>query len=68
MKIRLADSLTVNSIVSPELGRLLSVRVRKQHTVVVNLPTTVIKGYRLELVVTYSARSSRRKSTARPSR
>ncbi len=54
LKIRLADSLNVDSIVSPELGRLLSVRVRKQNTVVINLPTTVIKGYRLELVVTYS--------------
>jgi hypothetical protein len=54
LKIRLADSLAVESVVSPELGRLLSVRVRNQHTVVVNLPTTVIKGYRLELVVSYS--------------
>ena len=54
LKIRLADSLNVDSIVSPELGRLLSVRVRKQNTVVINLPATVIKGYRLELVVTYS--------------
>ena len=54
LKIRLADSLAVESILSPELGRLLSVRVRKQNTVVINLPATVIKGYRLELVVTYS--------------
>jgi hypothetical protein len=54
LKIRLADSLAVASIVSPELGRLLSVRVRKQNTVVINLPTTVVKGYRLELVVAYS--------------
>jgi hypothetical protein len=54
LKIRLADSLNVESVVSPELGHLLSVRVRKQDTVVINLPTTVIKGYRLELVVTYS--------------
>ncbi len=54
LKIRLADSLAVKSIVSPELGRLLSLRVLRQHTIVVNLPATVIKGYRLELVVTYS--------------
>jgi hypothetical protein len=54
LKIRLADSLGVQSIVSPELGRLLSVRVRKQNTVVINLPTTVIRGYRLELIVAYS--------------
>ena len=54
LKIRLADPLVVESIVSPEFGRLLSVRVRRQNTIVINLPTTVIKGYRLELVVTYS--------------
>jgi len=56
LKIRLADSLNVDSIISPELGRLLSVRVRNQNTVVINLPTTVIKGYRLELIVRYSGR------------
>ena len=54
LKIRLADSLAIRSIVSPELGHLLSVRVRKQNTVVVNLPTTAVKGYRLELIVTYA--------------
>jgi hypothetical protein len=54
LKIRLADSLAVQSIVSPEFGRLLSVRVRRQNTVIVNLPVTAIKGYRLELIVTYA--------------
>ncbi len=54
LTIRLADSLAVQSVVSPEFGRLLSVRIRRQNTFVVNLPTTVVKGYRLNLTVTYA--------------
>ncbi len=66
LKIRLADSLAVKSVVSPEFGRLLSVRVRKQNTIVVNLPATVIKGDRLQLVV--SVRGHARAAGDRPRR
>lgn len=54
MTVRLAESLAVESIVSPQLGRLLSVRVRNQNSLVVNLPTNVMKGYRLDLDIAYA--------------
>jgi hypothetical protein len=54
LTIRLADSLAVQSVVSEEFGRLLSVRVRKQNGCVVNLPSAVAKGSGLHLTVTYA--------------
>jgi hypothetical protein len=54
LSIRLAESLAVQSVVSPQLGRLLSVRVRNQNSVVVNLPTVIMKGYRMDLDVAYA--------------
>ena len=40
----------------PRLGRLLTVRVRDQNSIVVNLPTTLVKGFRLNLEVLYTGR------------
>lgn len=54
LTVRLAEPLAVQSVVSKELGRLLCVRVRNQNSLVVNLPTTVIKGFRLTLLINYS--------------
>ena len=54
--LKLADSLGVQGVVSPELGRLLTVRVRDQNSIVVNLPTTLVKGFRLHLEVLYAGR------------
>src|SRR6266511_1647080 len=56
LTLKLADTLTVQSIVSYELGRLFAVRVKNQNTVVVNLPTTLTRDAQLTLTVTYSGR------------
>jgi hypothetical protein len=54
--LKLADSLNVQSIVSNELGRLFGIRVKNQNTVVVNLPSAVLKDTTLTLTVIYSGR------------
>ena len=38
LTLRLADTLTVQSIISDEYGRLFGIRVNNQNLVVVNLP------------------------------
>jgi hypothetical protein len=54
LTLRLADSLTVQSVVSAEFGRMLSVRVRNRDSVVVDLPRTLTRGARLHLLVAYA--------------
>jgi hypothetical protein len=54
--LKLADSLDVQAVISRELGRLLCVRVRDQNSVVVNLPATLISGFRLNLEILYAGR------------
>jgi hypothetical protein len=54
--LKLSDALEVKAITSRELGRLLSVRVRGQDSVVVNLPATLVRGFRLNLEVLYGGR------------
>jgi hypothetical protein len=56
LTLRLAESLTVNGIFSPEFGRLLSLRVRNQANVVVTLPAVAIRGTEITLLVSYSGR------------
>jgi hypothetical protein len=56
ISLRLAESLAVHSVVSPEFGRLFSVRVRNQNTVIVTLPAPVARDTELSLIVTYSGR------------
>lgn len=59
LNLRLADTLTVSSITSKELGRLLFLRVRNQNAVVVNLPTLVSRDSELTLNVRYQGRLER---------
>jgi hypothetical protein len=54
--LRLAEPLTVSSVVSDELGRLLFLRVRNQNAIVVNLPSPVGRDFTLTLNVAYRGR------------
>jgi hypothetical protein len=54
--LKLADSLTVQSIVSSEQGRLFGVRIKNQNSVIVNLPVALARDSTLTLTVTYSGR------------
>jgi Peptidase family M1 domain len=56
LTLRLADSLTVRSVTSPQFGRLLHLRVLGQNNVLVGFPATVVSETDLDLVVTYSGR------------
>lgn len=56
LTIRLAEPLVVSNIVSLELGRLLHLRVRNQNTIIVNLPTTLMRDTDLTLVISYAGR------------
>jgi hypothetical protein len=57
--LKLAESLTVNSVVSAEFGRLMFLRVRNQSAIVVNLPEPVTRGFTLTLDVSYQGRMTR---------
>ena len=54
--LKLAESLTVNSIISEELGRLLFLRVTNQNAVVINLPSPAARDDELTLHVSYQGR------------
>jgi hypothetical protein len=56
LTLRLADSLVVRSITSPQFGRLLHLRVVGQNNVLVGFPGTIVQNADLELVVTYGGR------------
>jgi hypothetical protein len=56
LTLRLADPLTVQSIVSYEYGRLFGIRVKNQNTIVVNLPAPLGRGSELTLTITYAGR------------
>ncbi len=56
LTLRLAESLVPRSIFSPGMGRLLSLRVKGQNSVVVNLTRTLSRGDAFTLIVTYSGR------------
>jgi hypothetical protein len=56
LTLRLAEALTVRSVSSRELGRLLFLRVIGQNSLIVNLPETVVEGTELLLDVVYSGR------------
>lgn len=53
LTLKLSDQLTVRSINSDELGRLLFLRVRNQNAIVVNLPSAVGRDVELTLDVAY---------------
>jgi hypothetical protein len=54
LTVRLDDGLAVRSVSAEELGRLMPLRVRGRHAVVVTLPTIVTRDTRLTLFFTYS--------------
>src|SRR5262249_55707607 len=54
--LKLADPLTVQSIISNEFGRLFGVRVKHQNTIVVNLPAAVLRDTTLTLTISYAGR------------
>jgi len=56
LTLRLADSLVVRSVTSPQFGRLLHLRVVGQNNVLVGFPATVVSETDLELVITYGGR------------
>jgi hypothetical protein len=56
LTMKLADSLTVRSIVSTEYGRLFGIRVKNQNSLVINLPATIPRDKELTLTVTYAGR------------
>lgn len=56
LTLRLADSLAVRSVTSPQFGRLLHLRVVGQNNVLVGFPATVVQDTDLDLVITYSGR------------
>jgi hypothetical protein len=53
LTLKLHEQLTVRSIESDELGRLLFLRVRNQNSVVVNMPSAVGRDMELTLSVAY---------------
>ena len=56
LTLRLADSLSVTAIASPEYGRLLHLRIRNQNSVIVNLPVALERDMEMTLVIAYSGR------------
>ena len=56
LTLRLAENLTVRSIYSNEFGRLLSLRIRGQNNVIVNLAGYATRDTQITLDVAYSGR------------
>ncbi|CAN5731968.1 hypothetical protein BH18ACI5_BH18ACI5_28330 [soil metagenome] len=56
INLRLADTLIVQGVFSPNLGRLLYLRVIGQNSLIVNLPGSAVAGTELWLNVLYSGR------------
>jgi hypothetical protein len=56
LTLRLADSLVVRSVTSPQFGRLLHLRIVGQNNVLVGFPGTIVQNAEFELVVTYGGR------------
>lgn len=54
LNLRLAETLQVRGVVSPEFGRLLHLRVVGQNSLIVNLPGTVVEGTEFSMLVVYA--------------
>ena len=54
--MRLANSLTLDSVISKQFGRMFGLRVRNQNTVVINLPAPVPRDTVLEMTFAYAGR------------
>ncbi len=56
LTLRLAEPLTVQSVISSTHGRLLHIRVRNQNSLVINLPEPASRDDELMLTLTYAGR------------
>jgi hypothetical protein len=56
LTLRLANSLVVRSVTSPQFGRLLHLRVVGQNNVLVGFPSTVVMDSAIDLIITYGGR------------
>jgi hypothetical protein len=56
LTLRLAEPLVVRAVTSPGLGRLLTLRVKGQNSIIVNLPHVFSKNDELTLTVAYAGR------------
>ncbi len=56
LTIKLADTLTVRSVVSDRFGRLFNLRVSNQNTILVNLPSPIRRGTEMTIRIDYSGR------------
>jgi hypothetical protein len=56
LTLRLAEPLVVRSIVSPQFGRLLHLRVVGQNNVLVGFPGAIVADTEIDLIVTYGGR------------
>jgi Peptidase family M1 domain len=56
LTLRLADSLVVRSVTSPQFGRLLHLRVVGQNNVLVGFPSTIVAETDFDLIITYGGR------------
>ncbi len=54
--LRLAEPLVVRSVMSPQFGRLLHLRVVGQNNILVGFPTTVVAQADFDLVISYGGR------------
>jgi hypothetical protein len=56
LTMRLAETLAVRGVYSPQFGRLLHLRVIGQNSLIVNLPSALIEGSEIWLEIRYSGR------------
>ena len=56
LNLRLAETLVVKGVYSPDFGRLLHLRVVNQNSLLVSLPVTAGRDSELSLLVVYSGR------------
>jgi peptidase M1-like protein len=56
LTLKLADSLAVRSVTSPQFGRLLHLRVVGQSNVLVGFPGTIVQDADFDLVIAYGGR------------
>jgi hypothetical protein len=56
LNLRLAETLVVRGVYSPQFGRLLHLRVVGQNSLIVSLPATAVRGTELWLNVVYAGR------------
>jgi hypothetical protein len=64
LMLRLANPLGVQSVVSDRFGRLFSLRIKNQNTLLVSLPALVMPDTDLTLTITYRGRLAPQPATA----